>query len=233
MLRDVSKFLSGFRRFQQNYLGEQHDLYDQLVLQGQHPRALMIACCDSRCDPALLTDCDPGDMFVVRNVANLVPPHVHATYFAATTSAIAFAVHNLEVEHIIVMGHAQCGGIRALMENNSPTCNEEELIAKWLGIAEDARQHVLKDFPNQPQELHAHACEQAAILVSLENLMSYPWISKRVEEGQLALHGWYFDMQRGELLEYSSETGSFDVLVPNMEVKHTAATCGHVDHRVV
>jgi carbonic anhydrase len=224
-MRDVSKFLSGFRRFQQNYLGKQHDLFDGLVQQGQHPRALMIACCDSRCDPALLTDCDPGDMFVVRNVANLVPPHVHATYFAATTSAIAFAVHNLEVEHIIVMGHAQCGGIRALMEHKPPTCNEDELINKWLGIAEDARQHVLKNFPNQSQELLAHACEQAAILVSLENLMSYPWISERVEGGKLALHGWYFDMQRGELLEYRAGTGSFDVLVPNMEMPHVDVAC--------
>ena len=106
-MKDVSKFLGGFRRFQQSYLGKQGGLYAKLVEQGQSPRVLMIACCDSRCDPALLTDCDPGDMFVVRNVANLVPPYMQATYFAATTSAIAFAVHNLEVEHIIVMGHAQ------------------------------------------------------------------------------------------------------------------------------
>lgn len=215
-MRNVGKFLSGFRRFQKNYLGEHHDLFDQLVTEGQRPRALMIACCDSRCDPALLTDCDPGDMFVVRNVANLVPPHVQATYFAATTSAIAFAVRNLEVEHIIVMGHAQCGGIRALMEHKKPECNEEELIAKWLSIAEDARSQVLKELPDKSQTVQAHACEQAAVLVSLGNLMTYPWISQRVESGKLALHGWYFDMPRGELLEYQQATGTFEVLVPNM-----------------
>lgn len=217
-MRDVSKFLSGFRRFQQNYLGEQRALFEQLVQQGQRPRALVIACCDSRCDPALLTDCDPGDMFVVRNVANLVPPHVHATYFAATTSAIAFAVHNLEVEHIIVMGHAQCGGIRALMEHKAPDCNEEELIAKWLGIAEEARQRVLREFKDKPMQVQANACEQSAILVSLENLMSYPWISSRVDEGKLTLHGWYFDMRHGELYEYRPENGVFEVLVDNLEV---------------
>lgn len=216
-MRDVSKFLSGFRRFQQNHLGNRQGMYAQLVQQGQHPRALMIACCDSRCDPALLTDCDPGDMFVVRNVANLVPPHVQATYFAATTSAIAFAVHNLEVEHIIVMGHAQCGGIRALLAHQSPTCNEEELITKWLGIAEDARQQVLQDLADRPARVQAHACEQAAILVSLENLMSYPWIKRRVEAKKLALHGWYFDMEQGELLEYQPESGIFQVLVPQLE----------------
>lgn len=220
-MRDVSKFLSGFRRFQSNYLGKHHGLFDQLVKQGQHPRALMIACCDSRCDPALLTDCDPGDMFVVRNVANLVPPHVQATYFAATTSAIAFAVRNLEVEHIIIMGHAQCGGIRALMEHRTPSCNEEELIAKWLSIAEDARQQVLQELPGRPETMRAHACEQAAILVSLGNLMTYPWIMERVEAGKLALHGWYFDMSRGELLEYRQDTGTFDVLVPNISFTNT------------
>lgn len=216
-MRDVGKFLSGFRRFQESYLGERHDLFDQLVAQGQRPRALMIACCDSRCDPALLTDCDPGDMFVVRNVANLVPPHVQATYFAATTSAIAFAIHNLEVEHVIVMGHAQCGGIRALLEHKAPDCNEEELIAKWLGIAEDARRQVMQELAGTPAAVMAHACEQAAILISLGNLMTYPWIRQRVTEGRLALHGWYFDMAHGELLAYQPSSGAFEVLVPHLE----------------
>lgn len=216
-MKDVSKFLGGFRRFQQSYLGKQGGLYAKLVEQGQSPRVLMIACCDSRCDPALLTDCDPGDMFVVRNVANLVPPYVQATYFAATTSAIAFAVHNLEVEHIIVMGHAQCGGIRTLMDHKSPTCNEEELISKWLGIAEDARQQVLDTFPDKGPNYQTHACEQSAILVSLENLMSYPWICSRVREGTLALHGWYFDMPRGELFEYRPEKGVFEVIVDSVD----------------
>lgn len=216
-MRDVGKFLSGFKRFQQHYLGQQHELFDRLRKEGQHPRALVIACCDSRCDPALLTDSDPGDMFVARNVANLVPPHNQATLFAATSSAIAFAIHNLEVEHIIVMGHAQCGGIRALMENKPPGCDEEELIAKWLVIAADARQRVMKELPDKPLPVQIRACEQAAILVSLDNLLSYPWISRRVGEGKLALHGWYFDMDNGELLQYRQEVGEFNVLVPNLQ----------------
>lgn len=216
-MKDVSKFLTGFRRFQQSYLGERDGLYKKLVQQGQRPRVLMIACCDSRCDPALLTDCDPGDMFVVRNVANLVPPHVQATYFAATTSAIAFAVHNLEVEHIIVMGHAQCGGIRALMDHKIPTCNEEELIGKWLGIAEEARQQVLDIFPEKSLHYQTHACEQSAILVSLENLMTYPWIKSRVRDGSLTLHGWYFEMLTGELSEYQPEKGVFEVIVDSVD----------------
>jgi carbonic anhydrase len=218
-MRDVSKFVQGFKRFQHQYLDNRRTLFNRLIEEGQRPRALMIACCDSRCDPALLTDCDPGDMFVVRNVANLVPPHTQATFFAATSSALAFAVCNLEVEHVIVMGHACCGGIRTLMANRPPECDEEALIAQWLGIAADARQHVLQELPGKPAEIQARACEQAAVLISLENLLSYPWIRRRVHEGSLALHGWYFDMERGELLQYQADAGKFQVLVPNLNLR--------------
>ncbi|HQR50417.1 MAG TPA: carbonic anhydrase [Methylophilaceae bacterium] len=212
-MRDVSKFLSGFRRFQHHYLGARRAYFDRLIKEGQHPTALVVACCDSRCDPALLTDCDPGDMFVVRNVANLVPPYTQAGSFAATSSAIAFAVHQLEVEHVIVMGHAQCGGIRTLIEHKPVACDEDQLIAKWLGIAEDARQKAMQALPGRTSETQARACEQASILVSLENLMSYPWIKSRVEAGKLLLLGWYFDMVNGELLQYEADPGEFRALV--------------------
>lgn len=211
-MRDVNIFLKGFRRFQHHYFDRNPELFEQLFAEGQNPRALMVACCDSRCDPGVLTDSEPGDLFVVRNVANLVPPHIYAASYAGTTSAIAFAICNLKVEHVIVMGHARCGGIRALMENRQPACDEERLIAKWLEIAADARQRVLNELPGKPQEIQARACEQAAILKSLENLMSYPWISRRVNEGALALHGWYFDMENGTLMQYDSDAGEFRVM---------------------
>lgn len=216
-MSDVNIFLKGFRRFQHHYFDRNPELFDRLITEGQRPRALVVACCDSRCDPGVLTDSAPGDMFVVRNVANLVPPHIQAASYAGTTSAIAFAICNLGVEHVIVMGHARCGGIRALMENKSPDCDEEQLIAKWLGIAADARQQVLKELPGKSQEIQARACEQASILKSLENLMSYPWISRRVDEGKLALHGWYFDMGNGTLMQYHSDAGEFLVVEPHPE----------------
>lgn len=211
-MRDVNIFLKGFRRFQHHYFDRNPELFDRLFREGQRPRALMVACCDSRCDPGVLTDSEPGDMFVVRNVANLVPPYIQAASYAGTTSAIAFAICNLAVEHVIVMGHARCGGIRALMENRPSDCDEERLIEKWLGIASDARQHVLKALPGKSPEIQARACEQASILKSLENLMSYPWISRRVNDGRLALHGWYFDMENGELLQYDGDAGEFRVI---------------------
>ncbi len=214
-MRDVSKFLSGFRRFQHNYLGARHAHFDHLVQDGQHPRALVIACCDSRCDPALLTDCDPGDMFVVRNVANLVPPHTQAIEYTATSAALAFGVRNLEVEHIIILGHAQCGGIRNLVAHKPRECDEDQLIGKWLSIAEDAREKVTHELAGKDAETLAMACEKAAILISLGNLMGYPWIRSRVEAGKLQLHGWYFDMVHGELLEYEPDAGEFLALVPH------------------
>jgi len=220
-MHDVNILLKGFRRFQQHYFDRNPELFDRLFTEGQHPRALMVACCDSRCDPGILTDSEPGDLFVVRNVANLVPPYIQATSYAGTTSAIAFAICNLGVEHVIVMGHAKCGGIRALLENKPPESDEERLITKWLGIAEDARQYVLKELPGKSQEIQTRACEQASILKSLENLMSYPWISRRVNEGKLALHGWYFDMADGELMQYDSVAGEFRVTDLHLD------GCGH------
>ena len=208
-MSDVKIFLKGFRRFRHHYFDRNPELFERLFAEGQRPRALMISCCDSRCDPGVLTDSEPGDLFVVRNVANLVPPCISAASYAGTTSAIAFAICNLKVEHVIVMGHARCGGIRALMENKPPESDEERLITKWLGIAEDARQRVLKELPGKPPEIQARACEQASILKSLENLMSYPWINRRVNEGKLALHGWYFDMENGALMQYDSDAGEF------------------------
>jgi len=211
---DVSEFVAGFRRFQKNHLGKKRRHFEALVLQGQHPRAMVVACCDSRSDPAIITDCDPGDMFVVRNVANLVPPYIKAGGYSGVSSALEFGVCNLGVEHIIVLGHAQCGGIRALLDGGE-ACPGSEFIGKWLSIAGQARAKVLHDLPNASPAIQAKACEQGSVLLSLENLMSYPWIRDRVAAGQLTLHGWYFDLKRGELLGFNPDASRYQVLVAN------------------
>ncbi|MDZ4201161.1 MAG: carbonic anhydrase [Gallionella sp.] len=207
---DIVKFIAGFERFQDKYFGHDRSLFDQLRL-VQRPRTMVIACCDSRVDPATITGAEPGEMFVVRNVANLVPPYEPGGNFASVPAALEFAVQSLEVEHIIVLGHAHCGGIHALMSGAEPG---GEFIGKWVSIAQRARERVFAELPSKSPALQERACEQAAILISLENLMTYPWIAQRMEAGSLHLHGWYFDIAQGELLGYSPHNTAFETLAP-------------------
>ncbi len=211
-MKDIAKFIAGFERFQARYFREERGLFSRLR-QGQQPRALVISCCDSRVDPAVLTGADPGDLFVVRNVANLVPPYRDDAEAPGIRSAIEFAVKTLEVEHIIVLGHSSCGGIEALMAGEGVTQHHYEFIGAWVSIARRAREQVLRELPQKPPELQARACEQAAILVSLDNLLSFPWIRERIDNNTLELHGWHFDIDSGDLLAYSAETATFGPLV--------------------
>ena len=202
-MRDVEDFLAGFRRFQARFFGGDRELYEELR-HGQRPHALVIACCDSRVDPAHLLDARPGDLFVVRNVANLVPPYESDGATHGVSAALEFAVCSLGVAHICVLGHGQCGGVRALIEGA-----QGEFLPRWVAIAQEARDEVLARLPGKPLELQARACEQASLLLSLRNLLTFPWVAERVEAGTLVLHGWYFDLERGRLLGYDAVTGRF------------------------
>jgi carbonic anhydrase len=165
----------------------------------------------------MLMGADPGDIFVVRNVANLVPPYANGAEFPGIRADIEFAVKGLNVEQIIILGHRSCGGIQALMNGEGITENQYEFIGNWVSIARQARERVLRELPEAAPAEQAKACEQLAISLSLDNLMSFPWIRERVEAGGLALHGWYFDIETGELLGYSAEIGSFAPLVARVE----------------
>ena len=210
-MSDISGFINGFSRFQEKYFSAGQYLYDQLR-EGQKPKALIIACCDSRADPAIITDCDPGELFVVRNVANLVPPYETGGGVHGVSSALEFGVKSLEVAHIIVLGHAHCGGISALMHGALAT-PDSEFLAPWMRIARHARDDVLSRMAHAPVDSQVRALEQAAILVSLENLLTFPWIKERVEAGRLLLHGWYFDLVHGALWGYDATSGRFEALV--------------------
>jgi len=210
-MKDIAKFIAGFERFQTRYFHEERGLFSRLK-QGQHPHALVISCCDSRADPAIITGADPGDLFVVRNVANLVPPYRHGAEAPGIRSAIEFAVKALKVDHIIVLGHTGCGGIEALMDGEGITRSHYEFIGAWVNVARRAREQVLRELAQKPRALQRRACEQAAILVSLDNLLSFPWIRERVENDTMALHGWHFDMDAGELLAYSAASATFEPL---------------------
>lgn len=215
-MQDIEKFIRGFNRFQQQYMSEQA-LFDSLR-EGQRPGTLLIGCCDSRVDPALLTGSDPGDLFVVRNIANLVPPCTPEAP-PGVSSAIEFAVCGLEVARVIVLGHARCGGIRALMAPCRLT-PETDFVGRWMSIADPVRKRVLRELPHKSGEEQNKACEMASILHSLDNLMTYPWLARRVEEGNLMLHGWYFDIDTGALLAYSPRQQEFLPLVCPLEARH-------------
>jgi len=203
----TEKLLDGFKRFQQEYFGDDSSLYASMK-DGQPAKTLMVACCDSRVDPAIITDCDPGDLFIVRNVANLVPPCDNDGHHHGTSAALEFAVNNLEVENIIVMGHAGCGGIKALWEDDGS--NQSQFIHSWVSIAKSAKEWVKEKLTNADVDVQIKACEQRAILDSLANLMTFSCVRERVTAGTLSIHGWYFDISEGELLCFNPQVGAFE-----------------------
>ena len=199
-MKDIERFITGFRSFRKDYFGPENPHFESLK-HGQNPKTMIIGCSDSRVDPAILTNCAPGDIFTVRNVANLVPPFQDDGGQHGVSAALEFAVCHLEVEHIVVLGHSQCGGIKALMAWNCGL-DGNVFISNWMSIAVSARDKVLAELPGKEPQLQQRAAEQAAILLSLENLNSFPFIDERIKAGKLSLHGWYFDIAAGALLEY-------------------------------
>lgn len=201
--------LSGYRAFRQKYFDRNQVVYRKLVRDGQKPRVCMIACADSRVDPAVVMQIEPGEVFTIRNVANLVPPYEEQGTYHGVSAALEFAVTGLEVEDVIVLGHAHCGGIGALIAKGNDEPTHDTFITAWMGIAEQALHRVDESHPGLQGEDRARACERSAVLVSLDNLMTFPFIRDRVAAGTLHLNGWYFDLLEGELQRYDPETKTF------------------------
>lgn len=212
----MEKLIAGYRRFHKEYFENNEALYGQLK-QGQNPSQMIIACSDSRADPALLLDCKPGDLFVVRNVANLIPPYETSSGYHGVSSALEYGVRILKVRDIIVLGHQQCGGIRALLEGVPDLAEKNggtgsQFVIPWVNMAVRARDKILREMPNASIQQQINACEEESIKVSLENLMTFPWIKERADAGNLGLHGWYFDLETGFLTVYDAEQGEFKPL---------------------
>ncbi len=203
--RDISHLTDGIRAFKARHYGGDSGLMRSLVEDGQAPATLMISCSDSRVDPAILSGADPGELFTVRNVANLVPPYAPDHSHHGTGAAIEYAVRDLKVDHIVVMGHAHCGGIKALIGSARGQRMARDFINDWVEIALDAcRIQVGPDGDRRDVSLdllkdNAFLVERAAIAHSLDNLLTYPWLKERVEAGTLQLHGWWFDLETGDL----------------------------------
>jgi len=204
----IEELIAGYHRFRKGYYKANEKYLTTLATEGQSPAIAIVGCCDSRVDPAVITDSAPGDLFVIRNVANLVPPCEGEGTWHGTSAALEFAVRGLEVEHIIVLGHARCGGIRALLEQQDQD-GENHFITDWMSIARKAREIALNEPGASDMDERARLCELESIRISLANLASFPWIKKRLEAGTLRLHGWYYDMKSGELLFLDQEENRY------------------------
>ncbi len=204
----IEQLIAGYHRFRGGYYEANRKRLNDLARQGQSPKVAVIACCDSRVDPAVITDSSPGGLFVIRNIANLVPPCEAEGSWHGTSAALQFAVCELQVEHLIVLGHARCGGIRSLLSTQTYR-PEDKFIASWMSIVAQARQRTLAQTGLQSFDEQARACERGAIEISLANLQTFPWIRESVKQGRLQLHGWYYDITCGDLLRFDSASGSF------------------------
>lgn len=210
-MTSINNLISGYIEFRKKYLEKENNTYRKWAASKQSPKVMIIACSDSRVNPAILTHAGLGELFIVNNVANLVPPYKEGNNtHHSTSSAVEFAVKNLNIEHIIIMGHSQCGGIKALMEGNTDN-NEGEysFITPWMNIVKEARDKVISEGAGLSSEEKNCLCEKTAILTSLKNLMSFPWVKFAVEENKLSLHAWYFELENAVLNIYDEDKQEF------------------------
>lgn len=202
--------LHGYWRFRTGAYRERKQRYDDLVA-GQSPKTMIISCSDSRVDPATIFDTGPGEVFSVRNVANLVPPFEPGGGRHGVSAALEFAVTQLEVENVVVMGHGHCGGVQAALNRRFDGCRPGEggFIANWINLLDDARDHVLHDHGGRIDRDAERALELEAVKVSLANLRTFPCIPEREADGRLSLVGAYFAISDGVLHVLDEATGSF------------------------
>ena len=202
------RLLTGYRNFMSGRFTEQQKRYKALAETGQKPQTLVIACCDSRAAPETIFDSGPGELFVVRNVANLVPPYEPDGQFHATSAALEFAVQSLKVSDIVVMGHGRCGGIKAALDPDSEPLSPGDFIGKWMGMLKPVAEQIQNTALLTTAE-RQRALERVSIRNSIANLRTFPCVRILEEKGKLKLHGSWFDISTGELWVMDGKTGDF------------------------
>ena len=208
-MADFATLVQGYRRFRNREWQAERDRWSELA-EGQSPKVMVIACSDSRVDPATIFDARPGEMFVVRNIGNLVPPFQPDENYHGVSSALEFAVTQLEVEELVVMGHGFCGGCAAALTGQFDDADQGHghFIAHWVEMLADAREKIRAEHPVLDREAFL-AMELESVRFSLRNLMGFPWIAERVTRGQLKLHGTYFAIADGVLHVLDEASGRF------------------------
>lgn len=205
----MQRLLEGVVKFRKNDFEAHKDLFVNLK-EKQNPHTLFITCCDSRIDPNRITGTLPGEMFIIRNIANLVPPYRVTSEYVATTSAIEYAVLALGVDNIIVCGHSNCGGCAASL-NPTEKLNQLPNTKKWLELTNPVTKLILSDTEIADDAAREWMMEQANIIEQLKHLMTYPFIREKVSEGKLALDGWYYIIETGEIFIYNKDASEFQL----------------------
>lgn len=205
------KLIDGYQNFMSGRYLDARERYRTLAEQGQKPQTLVIACCDSRAAPEMVFDAGPGELFVVRNVANMVPPYAPDDQYHSTSAALEFAVQALRVKDIIVMGHGRCGGIRAALDPSADPLSPGDFIGKWMGLLAPAAEQLHGNSVMTPTERQT-ALERISIRNSIANLRTFPCVSILEQRGKIAIHGVWFDISNGELWVMDPETRDFSRL---------------------
>ena len=201
------RLIDGYRAFVETRLPLERSRYEKLAETGQQPEVLVICCCDSRVSPETIFDAHPGELFVVRNVANLVPPFSPTGFTHGVSAALEFAIQVLKVHYVIVMGHSHCGGVRAFVEHRKRP-DPGDFIDNWMSLIEPAAKSLGEpDMTSRAEYLNR--LERASAVATLDNLLTFPWIRSSVEQGQLHLIAAYFDVGNGELTFYDPDARAF------------------------
>jgi carbonic anhydrase len=208
---DMSSLLDGAESFQKKVFKKNKNKYEDLVKNGQHPKALFIGCSDSRVVPNLITNADPGDLFVYRNIGNFVPPFDPKIQYHGTAAAIEYAVSHLEVGDIIICGHSHCGAIKGVYEREKLDENSMAHLRKWLELGERAKEIVeimsVKQHFDIDEKLE-HT-EQISVIFSMQNLLTYPRVAQKIMDGTLSINGWYYKIETGEIFSYDEDDMKF------------------------
>ena len=212
MENDIRLLIQGYEAFHKEYFCEKNATFRDLVKYGQDPKIMIIACSDSRVDPAIILNSEPGELFIIRNVANLVPPYDTTAGYHGTSAALEFGICTLGIRQVIVFGHSQCGGITALVNKMQTPNPPKTFLHTWIKIGKKAYEKTLKKYSNSCSESFIEECSRNSLIQSLHNLKTFPWIAERLGNKSLFLHAWYFDLKTGTIFDYQETTSCFKEL---------------------
>lgn len=207
-----SDLIEKYRQFKSGDFAPKQAEYEKLAAVGQSPKTMVISCCDSRVTPEVIFCSGPGDIFVVRNVANLVPPYETGGRFHGVSAALEFAVLNLRVDNIVVLGHSGCGGIKASLNQTAATQTQARFITNWMSMLDEAKLSVLSAHQTADADTIQGALEVAGVESSVKNLRTFPFISELESSGKLKLFGAHFDVKTGNLCVLDEDANTFDVI---------------------